>query len=235
MQVFELVRAAGLIHELREDTHFFCTPQEFTRWAGARRTLRLEYFYRWVRQRERLLLDGDGPCGGRWNFDAENRASFGNRGPGLVPPSVSFAPDRITTDVLALVERFDGWVWMLGSGVASAIMGVALLGVGIGAVVFRLRRLRGELFALLTLAVTFVIATIILNTPIDGGGGIFMSAVPLPAIMGSQTGTIYVLGFAMCVLTLAIAWWEAGPARGLHQAPAWSTEGCGSDGCNAGP
>ena len=52
--------------------------------------------------------------------------------------------------------------------------------VGIGAVVFRLRRLRGELFALLTLAVTFVIATIILNTPIDGGGGVFMSAVPLP-------------------------------------------------------
>ncbi len=32
----------------------------------------------------------------------------------------------------------------------------ALLGVGIGAVVFRMRRLRGELFALLTLAVTFV-------------------------------------------------------------------------------
>ena len=49
----------------------------------------------------------------------------------------------------------------------------ALLALGIGAVVFRLRRLRGELFALLTLAVTFVIATIILNTPIDGGGGVY--------------------------------------------------------------
>ncbi len=82
----------------------------------------------------------------------------------------------------------------------------ALLGIGIGAVVFRLKRLRGELFALLTLAVTFVIATIILNTPIDGGAGVFMSAVPMPNIMPTQTGTIYVLGFAMCALTLAIAW-----------------------------
>jgi branched-chain amino acid transport system permease protein len=82
----------------------------------------------------------------------------------------------------------------------------ALLAVGIGAVVFRLRRLRGELFALLTLAVTFVIATIILNTPIDGGGGIFMSAVPLPAIMPTPTGSIYALGFVLCVATLAIAW-----------------------------
>jgi branched-chain amino acid transport system permease protein len=82
-------------------------------------------------------------------------------------------------------------------------------GRGIGAVVFRLRRLRGELFALLTLAVTFVIATVILNTPIDGGGGVFMSAVPLPHLMPTPTGTIYVLGFAMCVLTLGTAWWVA--------------------------
>ena len=88
---------------------------------------------------------------------------------------------------------------------AAAAM-AALLGSAIGAVVFRLKRLRGELFALLTLAVTFVIATIILNTPIDGGAGVFMSAVPMPDIMPTQTGTIYVLGFAMCVLTLAIAW-----------------------------
>ena len=91
----------------------------------------------------------------------------------------------------------------------------ALLAVGIGAIVFRLRRLRGELFALLTLAVTFVIATIILNTPIDGGGGIFMSAVPLPAIMPTPTGTIYVLGFVICVATLAIAWKVAHSRLGM--------------------
>ena len=91
----------------------------------------------------------------------------------------------------------------------------ALLAVGIGAIVFRLRRLRGELFALLTLAVTFVIATIILNTPIDGGGGIFMSAVPLPAIVPTPTGTIYVLGFVLCVLTLVIAWKVAHSRLGM--------------------
>ncbi|NQW53589.1 MAG: ATP-binding cassette domain-containing protein, partial [Rhodospirillales bacterium] len=97
--------------------------------------------------------------------------------------------------------------------VAAAM--AALLGVGIGAVVFRMKRLRGELFALLTLAVTFVVATIILNTPIDGGAGVFMSAVPLPNLMPSQTGTIYVLGFLMCVLTLGIAWWVAHSRLGL--------------------
>jgi branched-chain amino acid transport system permease protein len=97
-----------------------------------------------------------------------------------------------------------GWPFLATLPVAAALP--ALLALGIGAIVFRLRRLRGELFALLTLSVTFVIATIILNTPIDGGGGIFMSAVPLPELGPTPTGTIYLLGFVLCVATLLIAW-----------------------------
>ena len=96
-----------------------------------------------------------------------------------------------------------------------AVVIPALLAIGIGAIVFRLRRLRGELFALLTLAVTFVIATIILNTPIDGGGGVFMSAVPLPHLMASPTATIYILGFVVCVATLAITWKVAHSRLGM--------------------
>jgi branched-chain amino acid transport system permease protein len=103
--------------------------------------------------------------------------------------------------------------FLLTLPVAAALP--ALLALGIGAIVFRLRRLRGELFALLTLAVTFVIATIILNTPIDGGGGIFMGAVPLPAIMPTPTGSIYALGFVLCVATLAIAWKVAHSRLGM--------------------
>jgi len=112
----------------------------------------------------------------------------------------------------ALTTKF-GVPFLVTVPIAAAL--AALLAAGIGAVVFRLRRLRGELFALLTLAVTFVIATIILNTPIDGGGGVFMSAVPLPHLMPTPTGTIYILGFAMCVLTLATAWWVAHAGLGL--------------------
>ena len=82
--------------------------------------------------------------------------------------------------------------------------------------VFRVRRLRGELFALLTLAVTFVLATIVLNTPIDGGPGVYLSAVPLPRIWGSPTTTLYLLGLAVAVAAVASAYvvhrarWGAG-------------------------
>jgi len=92
----------------------------------------------------------------------------------------------------------------------------ALLAAGIGAVVFRLRRLRGELFALLTLAVTFIVATIILNTPIDGGAGVLTSSVPLPRVISSSpSGTLYLLGLIVCVGSLAIAWWVSRSRLGM--------------------
>jgi branched-chain amino acid transport system permease protein len=98
--------------------------------------------------------------------------------------------------------------------VAAGVAG--LLAAGIGAVVFRLRRLRGELFALLTLAVTFIVATIILNTPIDGGAGVLTSSVPLPRVIsGSPSGTLYLLGLIVCVGTLATAWWVSRSRLGM--------------------
>ncbi|MFJ5613033.1 cryptochrome/photolyase family protein [Streptomyces sp. NPDC093221] len=54
----------------------FLVPRaEFAEWAGRRdgRSLRMEGFYRWVRERHDLLMDGDGPAGGRWNLDHDNR------------------------------------------------------------------------------------------------------------------------------------------------------------------
>ena len=91
----------------------------------------------------------------------------------------------------------------------------ALLGAGIGAVVFRVKRLRGELFGLLTLAITFVLATIVLNTRIDGGPGVYLSAVPMPGLVRSPTGTLYLLGLALAVVTVALAYVVAHSRLGL--------------------
>ena len=82
----------------------------------------------------------------------------------------------------------------------------ALLSAGIGVVVFRVKRLRGELFGLLTLAITFVLATIVLNTRLDGGPGVYLSNVPLPRLSASPTGTFYLLALGLVVATIAIAY-----------------------------
>jgi deoxyribodipyrimidine photolyase-related protein len=62
--------------EVLPDSHFYCTPEEFTEWAEGRKSLVLEHFYRWQRKRFDILMDGPEPEGGRWNFDAENRQAF---------------------------------------------------------------------------------------------------------------------------------------------------------------
>ena len=113
-----------------------------------------------------------------------------------------FGLGMYTTAVLA--GKFN---WPVLYTLPMAALVPALFGVGLGAVVFRLRRLRGELFGLLTLAVTFVIATIILNTPIDGGPGVYLSAVPIPAIGPSPSATFYLLALAMVMLVLWVAYY----------------------------
>jgi branched-chain amino acid transport system permease protein len=102
----------------------------------------------------------------------------------------------------ALASRFDmPFLWTLPAAAGVAI----LLGAALGAVVFRVRGIRGELFALVTLAFTFVVGTIVLNTPIDGGPGIYLSGVPVPAIGPSGASSFYYMGLALALVTVLAA------------------------------
>ncbi len=102
-----------------------------------------------------------------------------------------------------LMARF-GWpfLWTL----PAAALVSCLLGVALGAVVFRVKGIRGEVFALLTLAVTFVIGTVIVNTPIDGGNGVSLAAVDIPRLGPTPSATFYLLALAAAALTLLVAW-----------------------------
>jgi len=97
--------AADIEVEIRDDTRFLCRKQEFRAWAGARKGLRMEFFYRDMRRQHGLLMEGESPAGGRWNFDPENRKPLPKS---IQPPPVpAFPPDAITEAVMALVaERF---------------------------------------------------------------------------------------------------------------------------------
>ncbi|MCS6920268.1 MAG: cryptochrome/photolyase family protein, partial [Fimbriimonadales bacterium] len=94
----------GVPLEIRHDRHFLITIDDFKRHAAGRKQLRLEFFYREMRQRTGIMMEGKQPLGGAWNFDAENRKAFAKQGPGLVPQPTRFAPDAITQEVIRLVE-----------------------------------------------------------------------------------------------------------------------------------
>lgn len=100
-----LAKSHGWSLEFLSDSHFYCSPDEFSRHAQGRKQLRLEYFYRELRRKHDVLMQGKDPAGGQWNYDSDNRGSFGKKGPGELPGYKSFSPDHITAEVLDEVER----------------------------------------------------------------------------------------------------------------------------------
>jgi deoxyribodipyrimidine photolyase-related protein len=103
-RVGQVLLGAGVT--LLPDDRFICSTQEFADWAEGRKQLRMEYFYHEMRRKTGLLMNGDQPEGGKWNFDSENRkpaeASL------FMPRPKAFAHNAITQEVLALVAaRFD--------------------------------------------------------------------------------------------------------------------------------
>jgi deoxyribodipyrimidine photolyase-related protein len=89
---------------LRDDDHFMCSRSEFKAWAKAGKQLRMEFFYRVMRKKYHVLMEGDAPEGGNWNFDADNRKAFGKKGPQGVPASPIVSIDAITQAVMDLVK-----------------------------------------------------------------------------------------------------------------------------------
>ena len=97
--------AAGCSVEIMDDDRFLCSIRDFRDWAAGRRGLRMEFFYRDMRRRHVLLMNGDEPVGGQWNFDHDNRKRL--PAGATLPDIPGFTPDAITTAVMALVaERF---------------------------------------------------------------------------------------------------------------------------------
>jgi deoxyribodipyrimidine photolyase-related protein len=96
-------RDLGVPVRILPDRHFLTAPEEFADWAHGRNQLVMEQFYRAQRKRFDLLIEGGKPMGGTWNYDADNRQRFRKRP--QTPPPIQFTPDKITRDVLRIVER----------------------------------------------------------------------------------------------------------------------------------
>ena len=107
-----------------------------------------------------------------------------------------------TTGILAVKH---GWPFLIALPVAGLVAGAA--GLLLGLVVFRLRRLSGEIFALTTLAVSFVLASVArLTSLIDGGRGIFMTGTPLPEFLGDFRTSMYRMTLVIALLTVLTAY-----------------------------
>ena len=101
-RLYNKLKHAPIKTHILTDDRFIASHKEFEDWAEGRKALRMEYFYREMRRKTGLMMDGDEPAGEKWNFDHENRKP--------APEEVThdgplwFEPDAEVEEVLALVE-----------------------------------------------------------------------------------------------------------------------------------
>ena len=92
----------GMPVKVLEDSRFLASRSDFEKWANGRKQLRMEYFYRDMRKRYGLLMEGNQPEGGKWNYDADNRSGW--RGQCDLPSRPSPDPDHITAEVIETIN-----------------------------------------------------------------------------------------------------------------------------------
>lgn len=99
--------------ELTPNDLFLTSPEEFTQWAKGYKSLTMEYFYRWQRKRLDVLMEGDDPVGGQWNFDADNRLPpprpKKGQPPHLWPTPPHFEWDSIDSEIMLRLPEFRTW------------------------------------------------------------------------------------------------------------------------------
>jgi deoxyribodipyrimidine photolyase-related protein len=99
LDAWETVFGASV--DILTDDRFIATHADFEAWAASRKVLTMEYFYRAMRQRTGVLMDGADPAGGQWNFDKDNRKPASRDL--FMPQPLAFTPDETTRAVLDLV------------------------------------------------------------------------------------------------------------------------------------
>lgn len=97
-----------------------------------------------------------------------------------------------------------GLAWWVGVLLGSLLS--MLLGLFLGTIAFRLRKLRGEIFALLTLAIPFILAAVVrLSRTIDGGQGVGIPVPSYPDVLRAFQHFYFVLSVLVALLALSLA------------------------------
>ncbi len=84
--------------EVVDTEHFMTTRSTWATFYAGKKQRIMEFFYRKMRKDFHLLMSGEQPLGGQWNFDKNNRNQW--RGTPEIPPAYTME----TTDLLQLQE-----------------------------------------------------------------------------------------------------------------------------------
>jgi len=88
-QLRELCQGLPVESGFADTEHFYTHRGELADFFRGKKQLLMESFYRMMRRRHGVLMQGDAPEGGQWNFDRENRRTWSGSPPVPALPQLS--------------------------------------------------------------------------------------------------------------------------------------------------
>jgi deoxyribodipyrimidine photolyase-related protein len=95
-------QSANIAYACVDTEHFVLPFEEIVKYFKPGKATRLESFYRKMRQTHNIMMESDGPLGGQWNFDAENRNKLKKSDLDDIPEPLIFENDFV--DLLARLK-----------------------------------------------------------------------------------------------------------------------------------
>lgn len=88
------LKSQEITFECVDSSHFYLRHNELTEHFKTDTSHRMEFFYRYMRKRFKLLVDKNNkPDGGKWNFDQQNRNKLKKKDITAIPAPLVFAND----------------------------------------------------------------------------------------------------------------------------------------------
>ena len=102
-QISNMVNRLNIENQAYETEHFYLNQAECEKDFKKGKRHRMEAFYRKMRKRFNVLMHGDDPVGGQWNYDGENRNKIKAEDFSHVPKPLVFNND--VRGILARIKR----------------------------------------------------------------------------------------------------------------------------------
>jgi deoxyribodipyrimidine photolyase-related protein len=100
-QLGKMPEAAGCSTHCEDTEHFLTARHDLKQMFAGKKRFLMESFYRRMRKRFDVLMEGDKPVGGKWNFDASNRRSYDGRAP--IPKPLEFGND--VREIVGMIRK----------------------------------------------------------------------------------------------------------------------------------
>jgi deoxyribodipyrimidine photolyase-related protein len=92
----------SITHSVFDSEHFLLSFDDIGKHFKKQKHQKMEFFYRKMRKQFSILMDGDQPLGGQWNYDKDNRKKLNKKDLEVIPEPLMFSRD--VTDIMDRIK-----------------------------------------------------------------------------------------------------------------------------------